>query len=84
MSTLDMQLYNYIDHDEIPPDLWDYMTSVADIENSLDEVSIKEINDFLNLVESECELGLPNEELDIPDDPRQLRFEFSKRWSALP
>ena len=77
MRTLDMKLYNYKDHDEIPPDLWDYMEGIADTAfDSLHEVSINEINDFLNLVESECELGLPDEELDIPDDPRQLRFEF--------
>ena len=49
--TLDMQLYNYKDHDEIPPDLWDYMEGIADIDYSLHEVSINEINDFLNLVE---------------------------------
>ena len=78
MRTLDMKLYNYTDHDEIPPDLWDYMEGIADIDHSLHEVSIKEINDFLNLVESECELGLPDEELDIPDDPRQMWLEFNK------
>ena len=72
-STLAMKLYTYTDHDEIPPDLWDYMTSVADIENSLDEVPIKEINEFLNFVESEGEIGLPDEELlSISPDPRQL------------
>ncbi len=76
--TLDMKLYNYTDHDEIPPDLWDYMEGIADIDHSLHEVSINEINDFLNLVESECELGLPDEELDIPDDPRQMWLEFNK------
>ena len=78
MKTLTMQLYNYKDHDEIPPDLWDYMEGIADIDHSLHEVSIKEINDFLNLVESEGELGLPDEELDIPDDPRQMWLEFNK------
>ena len=78
MRTLDMKLYNYTDHDEIPPDLWDYMEGIADIDQSLHEVSIKEINDFLNLVESEGELGLPDEELDIPDDPRQMWLEFNK------
>tara|TARA_B100000519_G_C13957739_1_gene303788 strand:- start:206 stop:442 length:237 start_codon:yes stop_codon:yes gene_type:complete len=78
MRTLDMKLYNYTDHDEIPPDLWDYMEGIADIDHSLHEVSIKEINDFLNLVESEGELGLPDEELDIPDDPRQMWLEFNK------
>ncbi len=78
MRTLDMKLYNYTDHDEIPPDLWDYMEGIADIDHSLHEVSINEINDFLNLVESECELGLPDEELDIPDDPRQMWLEFNK------
>ena len=78
MRTLDMKLYNYTDHDEIPPDLWDYMEGIADIDHSLHEVSIKEINDFLNLVESECELGLPDEELAIPDDPRQMWLEFNK------
>ena len=73
MSTLAMKLYTYTDHDEIPPDLWDYMTSVADIENSLDEVPIKEINEFLNFVESEGEIGLPDEELlSVSPDPRQL------------
>ena len=78
MRTLEMKLYNYTDHDEIPPDLWDYMEGIADIDHSLHEVSIKEINDFLNLVESEGELGLPDEELDIPDDPRQMWLEFNK------
>ena len=78
MRTLDMKLYNYTDHDEIPPDMWDYMEGIADIDYSLHEVSIKEINDFLNLVESEGELGLPDEELDIPDDPRQMWLEFNK------
>ena len=68
-----IKLYSYTDHDEIPPDLWDYMTSVADIENSLDEVPIKEINEFLNFVESEGEIGLPDEELlSVSPDPRQL------------
>ena len=72
-STLAMKLYTYTDHDEIPPDLWDYMTSVADIENSLDEVPIKDINEFLNFVESEGEIGLPDEELlSVSPDPRQL------------
>ena len=78
MKTLTMQLYNYKDHDEIPPDLWDYMEGIADIDYSLHEVSINEINDFLNLVESECELGLPDEELAIPDDPRQMWLECNK------
>ena len=74
-STLALQLHAYTDHDEIPPDLWDYMTSVADIENSLDEVPIKEINEFLNFVESEGEIGLPDEELEtISPDPRQLEL----------
>ena len=76
-STLAMKLYTYTDHDEIPPDLWDYMTSVADIENSLDEVPIKEINEFLNFVESEGEIGLPDEELEtVSPDPRQLELEL--------
>ena len=75
-STLEMKLYDYVDHDEIPRDLWDYMEDIADIDYSLHEVSIKEINDFLNFVESEGELGLPEEEIAVPDDPRQLRFEF--------
>ena len=77
MKTLTMQLYNYKDHDEIPPDLWDYMEGIADIDYSLHEVSINEINDFLNLVESECELGLPDEELAIPDDTSQMWLEFN-------
>ena len=77
MSTLAMKLYTYTDHDEIPPDLWDYMTSVADIENSLDEVPIKEINEFLNFVESEGEIGLPDEELEtVSPAPRQLELEL--------
>ena len=76
-STLAMKLYTYTDHDEIPPDLWDYMTSVADIENSLDEVPIKEINEFLNFVETEGEMGLPDEELEtVSRDPRQLELEL--------
>ena len=79
MSTLEMKLYAYTDHDEIPRDLWDYMTSVADVEYSLTEVPIKEVNDFLNFIETEGQVGLPDEELDIPDDPRQLQFEFMHR-----
>lgn len=79
MRTLEMKLYNYTDHDEIPPDLWDYMTSVADVEYSLTEVPIKEVNDFLNFIETEGQVGLPDEEIDIPDDPRQLQFEFMHR-----
>ena len=76
-STLARKLYTYTDHDEIPPDLWDYMTSVADIENSLDEVPIKEINEFLNFVEAEGERGLPDEELEtVSPDPRQLELEL--------
>ena len=76
-STLALQLHAYTDHDEIPPDLWDYMTSVADIENSLDEVPIKEINEFLNFVETEGEMGLPDEELEtVSPDPRQLELEL--------
>ena len=76
-STLALQLHAYTDHDEIPPDLWDYMTSVADLENSLDEVPIKEINEFLNFVESEGEIGLPDEELEtVSPDPRQLELEL--------
>ena len=77
MKTLTMQLYNYKDHDEIPPDLWDYMTSVADIAHSLTEVPIKEINEFLNFVETEGEMGLPDEELEtVSRDPRQLELEL--------
>ena len=79
MRTLEMKLYNYTDHDEIPPDLWDYMTSVADVEYSLTEVPIKEVNDVLNFIETEGQVGLPDEEIDIPDDPRQLQFEFMHR-----
>ena len=76
-STLALQLHAYTDPDEIPPERWDYMTSVADIENSLDEVPIKEINEFLNFVESEGEIGLPDEELEtVSPDPRQLELEL--------
>jgi len=74
-----IKLYTYTDHDQIPRDLWDYMTSVADVEYSLTEVPIKEVNDFLNFIETEGQVGLPDEELDIPDDPRQLQFEFMHR-----
>ena len=75
MSTSNIKLHTYTDHDEIPPDLWDYMTSVADIDHSLTEVPIKEINEFLNFVESEGEIGLPDEELEtISPDPRQLEL----------
>ena len=38
-----IKLYAYTDHDQIPRDLWDYMTSVADVEYSLTEVPIKEV-----------------------------------------
>jgi len=74
-----IKLYAYTDHDQIPRDLWDYMTSVADVEYSLTEVPIKEVNDFLNFIETAGQVGLPDEELDIPDDPRQLQFEFMHR-----
>ena len=74
-----IKLYTYTDHDQIPRDLWDYMTSVADVEYSLTEVPIKEVNDFLNFIETEGQIGLPDEELAIPDDPRQLQFEFMHR-----
>ena len=78
-TTNSIKLYSYTDHDQIPRDLWDYMTSVADVEYSLTEVPIKEVNDFLNFIETEGQVGLPDEELDIPDDPRQLQFEFMHR-----
>tara|TARA_R100000008_G_scaffold23567_1_gene12633 strand:- start:207 stop:425 length:219 start_codon:yes stop_codon:yes gene_type:complete len=72
-----MKLHAYTDHDEIPRDLWDYMTSVADIDHSLDEVPIKEINEFLNFVETEGEMGLPDEELEtVSPDPRQMELEL--------
>ena len=77
MSTSNIKLHTYTDHDEIPPDLWEYMTSVADIEYSLHEVPIKEINEFLNFVESEGEMGLPDEELEtVSPDPRQMELEL--------
>ena len=76
-TTSNIKLYSYTDHDQIPRDLWDYMTSVADIENSLDEVPIKEINEFLNFVETEGEMGLPDEELEtVSPDPRQMELEL--------
>ena len=78
-TTSNIKLYSYTDHDQIPRDLWDYMTSVADVEYSLTEVPIKEVNDFLNFIETEGQVGLPDEELAIPDDPRQLQFEFMHR-----
>ena len=78
-TTSSIKLYTYTDHDQIPRDLWDYMTSVADVEYSLTEVPIKEVNDFLNFIETERQVGLPDEELAIPDDPRQLQFEFMYR-----
>jgi|TARA_Y100000401_G_scaffold100522_1_gene89415 hypothetical protein len=75
--TSSINLYTYTDHDEIPRDLWDYMTSVADIDHSLTEVPIKEINEFLNFVETEGEMGLPDEELEtVSPDPRQLELEL--------
>ena len=52
-TTSSIKLYAYTDHDQIPRDLWDYMTSVADVEYSLTEVPIKEVNDFLNFIETE-------------------------------
>ena len=75
--TSSINLYTYTYHDEIPRDLWDYMTSVADIDHSLTEVPIKEINEFLNFVETEGEMGLPDEELEtVSRDPRQLELEL--------
>ena len=78
-TTSSIKLYTYTDHDQIPRDLWDYMEGIADIDYSLHEVSINEINDFLNFIETEGQVGLPDEELAIPDDPRQLQFEFMYR-----
>ena len=76
-STLEMKLHAYTDHDEIPRDLWDYMEDIADIDHSLHEVSIKEINEFLNFVETEGEMGLPDEELEtVSPDPRQMELEL--------
>jgi hypothetical protein len=44
--------YNYMTYEEIPPTIIQYIFNVADIDN-IAEVSLAEINDFLNLQENE-------------------------------
>ena len=46
--------YNYITYEEIPPTIIQYIFNVADIDN-IAEVSLAEINEFLNMQEMDDE-----------------------------
>ena len=64
--------FNYQTHDELPTILRDYMEDVVNIEKDLEEINIKEINNFLTFVHSEGEIGLPDEELTTVDYSNSL------------
>lgn len=42
--------YSYTQHSEVPVDLVDYVLNIANI-NNINELTIEEINDFLNEVD---------------------------------
>jgi hypothetical protein len=46
--------YNYEDHRDIEPEMVSYILSVADV-NSIYELDIKEVNDYLNNLEEYCD-----------------------------
>ena len=46
-----MRRYNYKNHSEIPPYLADYITDVVGTVDTVEEVSLNQINDFLNGLE---------------------------------
>ena len=72
--------FNYEDHSEIPDTLRDYLSDVAQVDDhgsgAIEDISILDINEFLNFVHTEGEIGLPDEELTEPLDP-QLTFNFN-------
>jgi len=46
-----MRRYNYKNHSEIPPYMADYLTDVVGTVDSVEEVPLNQINDFLNGLE---------------------------------
>jgi hypothetical protein len=46
-----MRRYNYKNHSEIPPYMADYITDVVGTVETVEEVSLNQINDFLNGLE---------------------------------
>ena len=46
-----MRRYNYKNHSEIPPYMADYLTDVVGTVETVEEVSLNQINDFLNGLE---------------------------------
>ena len=46
-----MRRYNYKNHSEIPPYMADYLTDVVGKVDSVEEVPLNQINDFLNGLE---------------------------------
>jgi hypothetical protein len=48
------KIFNYTEYEQIPQSTIQYIFSVADIEN-IAEVSLKDINEFLNMQENDDE-----------------------------
>ena len=46
-----MRRYNYKNHHEIPPYMADYLTDVVGTVETVEEVPLNQINDFLNGLE---------------------------------
>ena len=46
-----MRRYNYKNHSEIPPYMADYLTDVVGTVETVEEVPLDQINDFLNGLE---------------------------------
>ena len=46
-----MRRYNYKNHSEIPPYMADYLTDVVGTVETVEEVPLNQINDFLNGLE---------------------------------
>jgi len=46
-----MRRYNYKNHSEIPPYMADYLTDVVGTAETVEEVPLNQINDFLNGLE---------------------------------
>ena len=46
-----MRRYNYKNHSEIPPYMADYITDVVGTVETVEEVPLNQINDFLNGLE---------------------------------
>ena len=58
------KVYSYKDHTSLSDTARSYMVSVTGKEN-LEEISIIEINEFLNFIEEEA--CLPDEEQELPE-----------------